>query len=99
MTLMMIGGVLSWVVCGVLAYGFMFADLQQQVVYLAWPHRLTDRGCATFCGLVGPIGLIAVFFCGAYGHGLRYRGVSKAESRADFERRYSTLLDPGMHGL
>lgn len=62
-----------WLVCGVLAYGFMLAFLQREFPRLAKRDYKCDRRFAMIDFCLGPIGLLACFLSNGSVHGLMFR--------------------------
>ena len=63
-----------WVVCGVFAYGRVFAYFEGEYAQIACPgHTKENKEMALLAGLLGPVGLIVTFTSGCCGHGLKWR--------------------------
>lgn len=62
----LLAGVVLWLVCGVLAFGFTLAYFQARF------PRYNHYGFALFVGIFGPAGLIVAIAKGDLKHGLKF---------------------------
>ncbi len=62
----------AWLLCAVLAYGFVFADLQREEPELSEQSYQEDSLCALILELCGPGTLIIAVFIGGAKHGLKF---------------------------
>ena len=67
-------GILFYVLCGILAYGILFAFLQREFPEFARYDLEEDKDIAKKAALAGPLGLLFVllFYCGIK-HGVMFR--------------------------
>ena len=81
-----------YAVCGVLAYGMAFAELQDGAPASAFDERWIDRFSAVVFAAIWPI-------CGAFivVATLRFRAYTEAESKAAYEAKYPHLSWEGRH--
>jgi hypothetical protein len=63
-----------WILCGILAYGIMFADSQRRYPLLANDDYREDMANSVLLGLFGPIGLLTALFSSGFArYGLKFR--------------------------
>lgn len=72
MGLILVIGLVIWIVCGVLAYGFDLAYFQRHWPNLAKKDYLQDRLKAIPTGLLGPFGLALCLVEGFCKYGFRW---------------------------
>lgn len=61
-------------VCGVLAYGIIFADLQRRLPKRGPDYYRRDLSYSVYIGILGPIGLtVSLIVSGFAEHGLKFR--------------------------
>lgn len=79
---------LLWAACGVVGYGMTFAHFQKEFASISGEQVHSDIGFASFVALMGPIGLIATFFAGGWGHGLLFRPLTADQRRELLKAEY-----------
>ena len=72
----------GWLLCGFIASGLFYADIQRSYPSTAEKQRRADAGAALFTGLLGPIALlISVFMTGFAEHGWALPGTDTQKGR------------------
>jgi hypothetical protein len=64
--------ILSWLVCSLLGYGWMFAYFQREYPILASNDYKKDLVNAALMSIFGPITVMVALVHGAYKHGLKF---------------------------
>jgi hypothetical protein len=78
--LFLIGFMVFWALCGVLAYGIRLADFQHRYPASAREFYRRDCGAAAFSSILGPIGLgLELASTGFAEHGLMYRNPHRGQ--------------------
>jgi len=66
--------IISWVICGILAYGITFADFHYSYPLIAEERRWYYIKFSILFGLLGPFGLFASFLGSKFAkHGLKFK--------------------------
>ena len=68
------GFIVGWIICGVLAYGLILANLQRSWPILAETGYRADCAVALFVSISSPFCLLVALLCSGFGkYGLMWR--------------------------
>ena len=66
--------IVFWIICGVLAYGITFGHFHRNHPSIAEKNYRQNMSFSVGIGLIGPIGLIVIFFHSGFAeHGLKFK--------------------------
>lgn len=71
--MVVVGGLLVWLICGILAYGLTFAYFQRRWPTLAEEGYWSDFSLALLMGAIGPFGIGMNLLMGRVRYGFKWK--------------------------